>query len=58
MYECRDIIQGDYPVYIPEDPLLYGQEAYIQKIHGGVSLNYWIPKLQGLAKKIKSNCFG
>ena len=41
------------------------QEAHIQTIHGGVSLtigevrkSYWIPKLWGLAKKIRNNCFG
>ena len=66
--ECRGKIQGDYAIYFPKDSLLAEkivQEAHIQIIHGGVSLtmaevrkNYWIPKLQGLAKKIKSNCFG
>ena len=67
MYECRGRKQGDYPVYIPKDSLLAEkivQEAHIRTIHGGVSLtigevrkNYWIPKLGGLGKKIKSNCF-
>ena len=67
MYECRGRIQGDYPIYIPKDSLLAEnimQEAHIQTIHGGVSLtmgvvrkNYWIPKLRGLAKKIRNNCF-
>ena len=68
MYEYRGRIQGDYPIYIPKDSLLAEkivQEAHIRTIHGGVSLtmrevrkNYWIPKLRGLAKKIRSNCFG
>ena len=65
--ESRGKIQGYYTIYIPKDSLLAEkivQEAHIQIIHGGVSLtmaevrkNYWIPKLQALAKKIKSNCF-
>ena len=68
MYECRGRIQGYYPIYIPKDSLLAEkivQEAHIRTIHGGVILtmgevrkNYWIPKLPGLAKKIRSNCFG
>ena len=65
MYECRVRIQGDYPMYIPEYSLLVEkivQEAHIRTINGEVSLtmakvrkNYWIPKLRGLAKKIRNN---
>ena len=68
MYECRGRIQGDYPIYISKDSLLAEnivQEAHIRTIHGGVSFtigevrkNYWIPKLRGLAKKIRNNFFG
>ena len=67
MYECRGRTQGDYPIYIPNDSLLAEkivQQAHIRTIHGGVGLtmgevrkNYWVPKLRGLAKKIRSNCF-
>ena len=65
MYECRGRIQGDYPIYIPKYSLLAEkivQEAHIRTINGEVSLtmtevrkNYWIPKLRGLTKKIRSN---
>ena len=67
MYECRGRIQGDFPIYIPNDSLLAEkivQEAHIRTIHGGLGLTmgevrkyYWVPKLRGLAKKIRSNCF-
>ena len=67
MYECRGRIHGDYPIYIPTDSLLAEktvQKNHIRTIHRRVSLtmrevrkNYWVPKLQGLAKKITSNCF-
>ena len=52
-------------MYIPEYSLLVEkilQEAHIRTINGEVSLtmakvrkNYWIPKLRGLAKKIRNN---
>ena len=41
MYECRGRIQGDYPIYIPNDSLLAEkivQEVHIWTIHGGVGL--------------------
>ena len=63
MYECRGRIQGDYPIHIPKDSLL--AEKIMQETHGGVSLtmaevrkNCWIPKLRGLTKNIRRDCFG
>ena len=68
MYKYRGRIQEDQPIYIPKESLLAEkivQEAHIRRANGGVSLtmaevrkNYQFPKLQGLAKKIRSIYFG
>ena len=68
IYRCRGRIQGEFPIYIPNDSLLAEkivQDAHIRTIHGGVSLTmaevrrlYWIPKLRSLVKKIRKNCYG
>ena len=40
LYECRGRIQGDYPIYLPDDALLSQRlvlHAHLQTLHGGVS---------------------
>ena len=68
LYRCRGRIQGEFPIYIPNDSLLAEkivQDAHIRTIHGGVGLTmaevrelYWIPKLRSLVKRIRKNCHG
>ena len=68
IYECHGLIQGDYPVFIPNKLVLAEtlvEEAYFQTIHGGVTLTmarirdqYWIPTLRQLVKRIIKRCYG
>ena len=41
IYECHGRIEGDYPVVIPNKPVLAEklvEEAHLKAIHGGVTL--------------------
>lgn len=68
LYECRGRIQGDYPIYLPDDALFSGKlvmYAHTQTLHGGVSLTmtkirekYWIPRLRRLTKQVIRKCHG
>lgn len=64
--ECRERIQGDYPVYLPDnhpytEKLL--EEADLQTLHGRVTLTmahirdkYWVPRLRRLSKRARKRC--
>ena len=66
LYECRGRIQGDYPIYLPDDALLSKRlvlHARLQTLHGGVSLTMekirekcWIPHLRRLTKRVINEC--
>ena len=67
VYECSERVKGHYPVYIP--PILLAEkityEAHMRTMHGGVIMtiatireNYWISKLQQIAKRVIRKCFG
>lgn len=68
LFECRGRIQGDYPIYLPDEAVFtekYVMHAHIQTLHGGVGLtmakvrqNYWVPRLRRLAKRTIRSCFG
>ena len=68
LYECRDRLQGSYPVYLPASAILSEklvQDAHVLSLHGGVGLtmalirhDYWIPRLRQLTKKVIRSCFG
>lgn len=68
IYECTDRTPGGYSICIPKDSLQAQkimQKSHIPTIYEGVSLtmgdvrkNYWIPILQGLAKKVRIKFFG
>ena len=55
LFECRGRIQGDYPIYLPDDDLFSEKlltSAQENTLHGGVSLTmakagekYWLPGL-------------
>ena len=41
LYECRGRIQGEYPIYLPDDDLFSEKlvtSAHEDTLHGGVSL--------------------
>ena len=56
--ECRGRIQGDYPVYLPDNEMYTEklvQHAHEATLHGGVSLTmakvretHWVPRLRQL----------
>ena len=68
LYECRGRIQGDYPIYLPDNTLFSGKlvmHAHAQTLHGGVGLTmtkirekYWIPRLRRLTKQVIRKCHG
>ena len=68
LYECRGRIQGDYPLYLPDDSLFTTKlvmHAHTQTLHGGVGLTmakirelYWIPRLRRLTKQVIRSCHG
>ena len=65
---CHGRIQGDFPIYLPDNDLYTEklvEHSHIETLHGGVSLTmakvreiYWIPRLRRLAKRIIKRCFG
>ena len=68
LYECRGRIQGDYPIYLPDDALFRKKlvmHAHLQTLHWGVSLTiakigekYGIPRLRRLTKRVINECRG
>ena len=61
-------IQGDYPIYLPDNALFKKKlvmHAHLQTLHGGVSLTmakigekYGIPRLRRLTKRVINECRG
>ena len=68
LYECRGLIQGDYPIYLPDDALFSKRlvlRTQLQTLHEGVSLTmakirekYWISPLRRLTKRVINECPG
>ena len=66
LYECRGRIQGDYPIYLPDDALFSKRlvlHAHLQTLHEGVSLTmakirekYWIPRFRRRTKRAINEC--
>ena len=66
LYECRGRIQGDYPIYLPDDALFSKRlvlHAHLQTLHEGVSLTmakirekYWIPRFRRRTKRVINEC--
>ena len=65
---CHGQIQGKYPIYLLTKAVFTQklvQKVHCETLHGGVSLTmaavreqYWVPKLQSLAKPVRSECHG
>ncbi|XP_028419005.1 uncharacterized protein LOC114544617 [Dendronephthya gigantea] len=66
--ECRGRIEGEYPIYLPENHV-YTQKlvekTHLSTLHGGVAATmskvrerYWIPKLRQLVKRVRRKCYG
>ncbi|KAK3748474.1 hypothetical protein QZH41_005911 [Actinostola sp. cb2023] len=66
--ECRGRIQGEYPVFLPDNQL-YTQkvvmDAHLTTLHGGMGLTmakvrqqHWVPRLRCLTKRIVKSCHG
>jgi hypothetical protein len=68
LLECRGRIEGEYPIYIPQNhPFAHKlvERAHLSTLHGGVGMtmakireNYWIPKLRRLVKRVRTRCWG
>ena len=66
--ECRERIQGDYTVYLPDGEMYTEklvQHADEAALHGGVSLTmakvretHWVPRLHQLFKPLIKHCYG
>ena len=66
--ERRGLIQGDYPIYLPDDALFSKRlvlRTQLQTLHEGVSLTmakirekYWISPLRRLTKRVINECPG
>ena len=66
--ECRGRLQGEYPIYLPDDHPYTSKlvhQAHLSTLHGGVGLTmakvrelYWVPRLWRLVKKVRGNCWG
>jgi hypothetical protein len=66
--ECRGRIDGDYPIFLPQDHLFTRklvEQAHLTTLHGGVAMtmanirdHYWVPKLRQLVKRVRSDCWG
>ena len=66
--ECRGRIEGEYPVYLPENhPYTQKvvQQAHLCTLHGGVAMTmakvrevYWVPRLRREVKRIRGDCWG
>ena len=68
VWECRGRIQGEYPIYLPDDTLFTAklvQREHVTTLYGGIGLTmakvrekYWVPRLRKFAKKILRKCWG
>ena len=66
--ECRGRLEGEYPIYLPEDHPFTDKlvhQAHLATLHGGVGLVmarirelYWVPRLRRLVKKVRGKCWG
>ena len=66
--ECRERIEGDYPVFLPQNHLFTRklvEQVHLTTLHGGVGITmakvrdqYWVPKLRQLVKRVRSDCWG
>ena len=66
--ECRERIEGDYPVFLPQNHLFTRklvEQVHLTTLHGGVGMTmakvrdqYWVPKLRHLVKRVRSDCWG
>ena len=69
--ECRGLIQGRYPIYLPDDFVFTEKlvhHAHLRSLHWGLGLTmavrvrvrekYWIPRLCKLTKKVVKSCWG
>jgi transposase InsO family protein len=66
--ECRGRIDGEYPVYLPQNHVIASkvvEQAHLVTLHGGVAMTmakvrerFWIPKLRSLVKRVRSKCHG
>ena len=64
--ECRGRIQGNYPIYLPDNSPFtkkYVEQVHRRTLHGGVGLTmtsirdlYWVPRLRQLVKKVLKRC--
>ena len=68
LLECRGRIQGEYPIFLPDNAVYTIKEvqrAHAIALHGGVGLTmskvrekFWVPRLRKLTKKVLKNCWG
>ena len=68
LLECRGCIEGDYPIYLPDDDLFSEQlvaRAHKDTLHRELSLimakvreKYWVPQLRRLTKRVIKSCNG
>ncbi len=68
IYECRGRVQGDFPIYVPDEDVLAEKlvtHAHSGTLHGGALLTmtkirekYWIPRLRRLTKRVIRRCHG
>ena len=68
LLECRGRIQGDYPIYLPDNHPFTEKLTMVSHqatLHWGVGLTltkvrerYWVPRLRQLAKKVIKKCYG
>ena len=66
IYECRGRVQGDYPVYLPDNESLTNKivmHSHKLSCHGGVGMTmakfrekYWSPRLRSIVKRVTKNC--
>ncbi|XP_046853560.1 uncharacterized protein LOC124446735, partial [Xenia sp. Carnegie-2017] len=64
---CQGRIQGEFPIYLPDDALFtvkLVEDAHLETLHRGVILtmakvreNYWVPRLRRLVKKQRKRCY-
>ena len=66
IYECHGRVQGDYPVYLPDNESLTNKivmHSHKLSCHGGVGMimakfreKYWSPRLRSIVKRVTKNC--
>lgn len=68
VYECRGRLQGDYPIYLPDQTVFTEKlvmNAHSRTLLGGIGLTmtrtrgkYWVPHLRQLVRKVRRKCNG